>query len=59
VTGTLVPHGDVAALATALRDTLTVPGRAREWGDNGRGRVQQEFSLEAMAGQYHRLYQGS
>lgn len=59
VTGTLVPHGDIPALATALRDTLTVPGRAREWGDNGRRRVQQEYSLEAMAGQYHRLYQGS
>lgn len=59
VTGTLVPHGDVDALAVALRDTLTVPGRAREWGDNGRRRVQQEFSLEAMAEQYHRLYQGA
>lgn len=57
-TGRLVPHGDPAALAAALGDVLGHPEWARRWGQAGRTRVQQEFSLDAMARAYDQLYRG-
>jgi glycosyltransferase involved in cell wall biosynthesis len=58
VTGTLVPHGDVAALAHAIRETLTTPDRAAAWGASGRRRVETHFTLDGMAASYDRLYRG-
>lgn len=56
VSGTLVPSGDVAALATALeyyvenRDLLAVHGAA------GRKLVEEKYSVEAMVSNYAALY---
>lgn len=43
--GLLVPPGDAAALASALRSLLEDPARAREMGARGRERVAREFRL--------------
>ncbi len=45
-TGLLVPPGDVAALADALRQLLADPALCRRMGAAGRARVRAEFSLE-------------
>jgi glycosyltransferase involved in cell wall biosynthesis len=47
-TGLLVPPGDVDALTRALDDLLGDAGRARRFGDAGRRRVAERFSLSAM-----------
>ena len=46
VTGKLVPHGDAALLSSALQSLLMDPTRAREMGERGRERVQNDFSFE-------------
>lgn len=56
VTGLLVPHGDAAAMAAAMRDVLATPGRAAALGAAGRERALARFSLDAMADAYTRLY---
>jgi starch synthase len=48
-TGGLVPPGDEAALARALRDALADPARARRMGDAGRRRVEAHFSWDRIA----------
>ena len=47
-TGLLVPPGDPAALATALRSLLDDPARAEALGEAGRRRVRERFSAAAM-----------
>jgi glycosyltransferase involved in cell wall biosynthesis len=42
--GSLVPLGDPAAIATALRAWLDAPGLAREMGARGRARVLQQYT---------------
>jgi sugar transferase (PEP-CTERM/EpsH1 system associated) len=56
-TGLLVPPGDPEALANALVILLKDPARAREMGRAGATWVQAEFSFEAMARAYARLYE--
>jgi phosphatidyl-myo-inositol dimannoside synthase len=46
VTGLLVPHGNIAALAEALESLLANPARAAEMGARGRERVERTFSFE-------------
>lgn len=53
-TGYTYPPDDVAALATAVTDALSPDGR--RLGANGRRITEQLFSLEAVAGNYCRLY---
>jgi glycosyltransferase involved in cell wall biosynthesis len=53
----LVPPGDPEALANALVILLKDPARAREMGRAGATWVQAEFSFEAMARAYARLYE--
>ena len=56
VTGALVPVGDRAALARALRAQLADAHLRRLQGKAGRQRAAAEFSLERMAGRYAELY---
>jgi sugar transferase (PEP-CTERM/EpsH1 system associated) len=56
VTGTLVPPGDVDALARALL-RYADPALARGTGKAGRVRVEQRFSLDAMITNYADLYE--
>ena len=48
-TGWLVPPGDEAALAQALRGALADPARARRIGETGRRRVEAHFSWDRIA----------
>jgi len=48
-TGWLVPPGDAAALAEALRGALADPARARRMGEAGRRRVEAHFSWDRIA----------
>jgi len=56
-TGLLVPPGDPAALAAAIRTMLEHPEWAAELGAQGRRRAEAELTLEAMAAKHHALYQ--
>ena len=49
ITGLLCPAGDGEALAAAVSTLLNDPDRARAMGELGRRRVQERFSVEAMA----------
>ena len=55
-TGLLVPPEDPTALAAALGELGRDVERAKRMGRAGRARVVAEFSMEAMAGRYERLY---
>lgn len=58
-TGLLVPPGDVAALADAIRSLLDDPELARSLGEAGRRHVRENFSWDAITDRlvalYHRL----
>lgn len=56
VTGLTVPPGDPDALAKAFNLLLDDPERRAEYGQAGRRRVQQEFTLEVMARRTLQLY---
>jgi glycosyltransferase involved in cell wall biosynthesis len=49
VTGRLAPPGDSGALAAALIEILGQPGLWRPWGEAGRRRVGERFSMEVCA----------
>lgn len=55
-TGFLVPYGDPRALADRLASLLSRPELAREMGQRGRRRIEQELSLERMAEGHGALY---
>ena len=55
-TGTLVPAGNVEALARELVALASDPTRARGMGSAGRRRAEQHFSLPAMVKAYQRVY---
>lgn len=55
-TGTLVPPGDVEALAQALVAMAGAPAQSAAMGQAGRQRVEQRFSLPAMVATYGGLY---
>lgn len=55
-TGVLVPPGDPAALASAIRALADDPARARRLGEAGRRRVRREFSADSMAGRVMAAY---
>jgi glycosyltransferase involved in cell wall biosynthesis len=56
VTGALVPPGDDAALAAALRRLLADPQGLRRMGEAGRARAAREFSLDRMTAEVEALY---
>lgn len=53
--GVLVPEGDTAGLATAIRDLIGNPDRRKAMGIAARGRVMQEFPLPRMEQGYRHL----
>ncbi len=56
-TGILVPTKDPAKLADALTALLKDPVRAKQLGDNGRRRVENEFSLQLQVRRFENLYE--
>ncbi len=56
-TGILVPVKDPPRLAEALLALLTNPARAREMGQAGRRRVENEFSLELQVKRFEDIYE--
>jgi glycosyltransferase involved in cell wall biosynthesis len=57
VNGLLVPPGDVIELANALERLLSDNRLARSMGQEGRKRIQEQFSSEVMVRSIHRVYQ--
>jgi starch synthase (maltosyl-transferring) len=57
-TGWLVPPGDPAALAAALLDTASDPGRLRRFGVAARARAEAEFTPARTVLAYERLWAG-
>ncbi len=55
--GLLVPPGSPEALARAMEVVLTKPELAFDWGRQARLKVQEYYSLEAVAQQYAQLYE--
>ncbi len=55
-TGLLVPHGDVDALATALRSLIHAPERRRQFGEAGHRKFHDDFTLERMLAQSEAVY---
>lgn len=55
-TGEIVPPGDVAALAAAIRRWAADPAQAVAAGQAGRRRVARQFSLGAMVAAYEGVY---
>jgi glycosyltransferase involved in cell wall biosynthesis len=55
-TGRLVPAGDPLALAEALAQLADQPGLATRFGEAGRQRLRQHFSIEKMVGDTELLY---
>jgi glycosyltransferase involved in cell wall biosynthesis len=56
VTGILVPMGDHAAMANAMRKLLADPSLAEEMGHAGRKRVEEHFTIQHTARQVEALY---
>jgi len=57
-TGWLVPPHDPEALSRALIEAIDSPEHCRYYGDAGRKRAEQEFSLESTVMAYERLWAG-
>jgi glycosyltransferase involved in cell wall biosynthesis len=55
-TGRLVPVGDAAALAEAVRSVLDAPARADRMGRNARERAEQRFSVRATGERFLEVY---
>jgi len=56
LTGRLVPCGDCDALRSGLVEAIQHPELRRRWGEAGRRRVVEEFSLATMLKELHELY---
>ena len=57
-TGWLVPPCDPEALTRALIEAVDSPELCRQYGEEGRRRVEREFSLETTLKAYERLWAG-
>lgn len=58
VTGWLVPSRNPAAMAEKIVDLLDDPERAKSWGERGRNRVKEVFTIERMVERHLKLYEG-
>jgi glycosyltransferase involved in cell wall biosynthesis/SAM-dependent methyltransferase len=54
--GLLIPPGSPEALASAMELVLAKPELAFDWGREGRRKVQDNYSLDAVAQKYAKLY---
>lgn len=54
--GILVPVGDVNALTQIMQSLVTVPGENARWGQRGRKRAEEVYSIDRIADQYLDLY---
>ncbi len=57
-TGWLVPPGDTGSLCRALIAAYDAPDLCRQFGESGRRRVDQEFSLDTAVAAYESLWAG-
>lgn len=57
-TGVVVPARDPAALAKAITQLASDAPRRRSYGDNGRQRVEQYFTLDSCVAAYEATYRG-
>jgi len=57
-TGWLVPPGDPAAIAGALRAALSDPDERRRRGEAGRARLESQFTVDAMVQRTLAVYRG-
>ncbi|MBT8084474.1 MAG: glycosyltransferase, partial [Woeseia sp.] len=55
-TGLLVPPSDTDALAGAITALLDDPDRCRQFGENGKRRMRQEFAVSSMVDAHLNLY---
>ncbi len=55
-TGWLVPPADPVTLADSMARIFAAPQQRRQFGTAGRRRIEAQFSLDAMVGQYGHLY---
>jgi len=58
-TGWLVPMRNPEALASRIVDLLKDPSRARDWGEKGRARVKELFTVERMVNAHLTLYESA
>ncbi len=58
VSGLLVPPGDAAALAAAVRRLRDDPDLARRLGEGGRRRLREQFNWPAIVRRWLDLYAG-
>lgn len=56
-TGLLVPPGEAAALADAIRHLLSHPEQAKAMGTRGRQLVREKFSIETAVQRHQQLYE--
>jgi glycosyltransferase involved in cell wall biosynthesis len=57
VTGRLVPAGDPQALAAEIETAIADPAELSHWGDAGRRRVRERFTLERMIAGVEQAYE--
>jgi glycosyltransferase involved in cell wall biosynthesis len=57
VTGYLVPPNDPVALARRINDVLSDEGKRLQMGRFGRQRIERDFTFDAQAASFHRLFQ--
>jgi starch synthase (maltosyl-transferring) len=57
-TGWLIPPGDLMALTQALIEAARSADRCRRYGEEGRRRIERDFSLKATVSAYERLWAG-
>ncbi len=58
-TGWLVPAKNPEVLAARIVDLLQAPSRARQWGEKGRARVKELFTVDKMVQEHLRLYESA
>lgn len=56
-TGRLVPVNDSPALSAAMNELLENPALAKQWGENGRKRVKEKFTIQRMIDQLEKLFE--
>ncbi|MBN2412544.1 glycosyltransferase family 4 protein [candidate division KSB1 bacterium] len=56
-TGLIVPVNDVQSLTEAILEIMQKPGLARKWGEQGRQRVMEKFTIDRMLDELESLFE--